>query len=69
MNRGEQPMVRFQLCVVDSVVPCSSYGWNQLFPSKVCQKEILVMDVLTDMFRKHCQISNQMECQCWEMCD
>ena len=43
-------MAKFQLCVAELVVPCSSYGSNQLFPSKVCQKEILVMDVLTDMF-------------------
>ena len=62
-------MVRFQLCVAESVVPCSSYGWNQLCASKLFQKEILVIDVLTDMFRKHCQMSDQMECQCWEMCD
>ena len=55
-------MVRFQLCMAESIVPCSSSGWNQLFPSKVCQKEILVMDVLADMFQKHCQISNKMEC-------
>ena len=62
-------MVRFQLCVAKSYVPCSSYRWNQLFPSKVCQKETLVIDVLDDMFQKHCQIYNQMECQFWEMCD